>query len=437
MDRNLSKLAGAALVATLLGAACKGDPTTGLVGGVSTVTTSVSYLTVNIGDSALVQATVRDAANQPVEVPATAASNATSIVDVSAGPATPVPATQFYVKGIAYGTGVITVTAGTATATINVKTYPAFVAITGSRDSVLSGGTRQLSVTPQDQSLAAITVVDTFTWSSNNTAVLSVDQTGLITAKAPGIATITLTGPGSPNKVSTTAQFSVVPGVFGGTVSSTTPVAGQIVTFTKAAGDPNYSATMTATVDGVSTYVTAATTNSIGVVIPPLGKTATVRVVLAGIGPNSIAQAKNVSVTSAYDDPATPGDEAPGTAPVITANGEYFAVLHGTCAAAGGGSPSAPSDRCDKFWKVTNGTGASITLQLQADWSGGTASDVDLITCNSACSGSFGFAGATGANPEKTSVTIAAGVTRVIWINNFAPASLAILVRMTVISGLP
>src|SRR5690242_21884055 len=148
MDRNFKKLAGAALVAALLGAACKGDPTTALVGSVSAVTTSLSYLTVNIGDSVLVQATVRDAANQPVVAAATEASSADAIATVSPGPGTPIPETQFYIKGVAYGTAVVTVTAGTATATINVKTYPAFVAITGSRDSVLSGNTRQLAATP-------------------------------------------------------------------------------------------------------------------------------------------------------------------------------------------------------------------------------------------------------------------------------------------------
>jgi hypothetical protein len=438
MKKHLLGLRGAVLVMAFA-LACKGDPTVGLVGGVSTVTPSLTYVTVNVGDSILVNAAVRDEAGNPVPVAATAVSNTTGVVTVSPVSGAPLEYSNFFVKGITFGTGSITVTAGAATSTINVKTYPAAIAIVGSRDSMLSGATRTMTYQSLDQSQNVITVVDTFTWSSSNTAVISVDPvTGVLTAKSAGIATIKITGPGSPASVVATAQLSVVPAPFGGTLSATSGIAATQITLTKAASDPAFDADVAATVGGVPTYVTKNTGTTIDVVIPPLGKAGVVKVLVTNIGSGQLARSFDFTSNSAtYDDANTPANEDPTTAPAITANGEYFAVVHGECAAGGGGGASQAGDVCDKFFMVTNSTGGSITLSLQADWAGGTDSDVDMITCNATCSGSFGVAGATGANPEKANLTIAAGVTRVIWFNNFAPAVPAILVRLTVISGLP
>lgn len=101
------------------------------------------------------------------------------------------------VTGVADGTTTITVTAtdGTNTATVDfsieVTSYVAVtnVTVSPSTASIFTGNTKQLTatVTPDDAD------VSTVTWSSDNEAVATVDQTGLVTAVSAGTATIKAT----------------------------------------------------------------------------------------------------------------------------------------------------------------------------------------------------------------------------------------------------
>jgi hypothetical protein len=411
MDRNLKVWAGIALIAGL--SACKGDPTTGLVGGVSTLTTSVSYLTVNVGDSVLVTATVRDAADEAVAAPATATSNATTVVAVSSGPAAPEPQTSFFVRGVAYGTGSVTFTSGAATATVNVRTYPAFVAIVGSRDSLLSGATRQLSFQPEDQSLAAIAVSDTFAWSTN------------------------------PSQVVASVLFSVVPAPFSGTLSATTANPLQTITITKAGADPAFDADVAATFGGTPAFIQTNNGTTLSVVMPVTGKAGSVPLLITNIGSGQLARsAAFTSGSASIADPDSPNGDAIGSEVVLTAKGDYFGVLRGSCVQGGDieGGAESPGDKCDKYYKVTNAGATPDTVVVQLDWLDGAASssDIDLIGCNTACSGSFNFQGATSANPEKASIVIPAGATRLIVVEEFDNKTLpSMLFRLRITKGLP
>ncbi len=71
----------------------------------------------------------------------------------------------------------------------------------------------------------------------------------------------------------------------------------------------------------------------------------------------------------------------------------------------------------DRFFTFTLAAPTTFTVVLE--WA--SAADVDLLFCNAACSAFVGnFNGATGANPETSTVTLAAG-TYNIYINNFTP----------------
>jgi uncharacterized protein YjdB len=167
------------------------------------------------------------------------------------------------VRGLAVGLATIKATcqgkSGLAAVTVDpvpVKT----VAVTPAASTVQTGLTVQLSATPQDSTGAPLSgrVV---TWASGNTALATVNASGLVTAVAPGAATITATSEGKSGSATVTvsaipvASVSVTPATAsvaqGGTVqltgtpldASNTPLPGRVVTWTS-------SNTAVATVDG-------------------------------------------------------------------------------------------------------------------------------------------------------------------------------------------
>ena len=123
MKRQLLGFMSAALVA-VLAVGCKTDPTASLAGGVARITTSLSFVTMNLGDSVFLSAVVRDQAGDPVTVAATATSADASISDLSPVTTTPLAQTAFYVKGLAPGSTVLHFTAGAATDSVVVVVFP-------------------------------------------------------------------------------------------------------------------------------------------------------------------------------------------------------------------------------------------------------------------------------------------------------------------------
>ena len=82
----------------------------------------------------------------------------------------------------------------------------ASVSVTGSSSPMTVGATAQLTATPRDATGGAL-AGRTVTWSTSGAAVASVNGTGLVTAVAPGSATITATSEG----IDGTAAVTVVP----------------------------------------------------------------------------------------------------------------------------------------------------------------------------------------------------------------------------------
>jgi hypothetical protein len=418
MKRQLLGLAAVVLLAFGLG--CVKDPTSTLRGtGVAVIQTSVSYVPVNVADSVVVTATELDGQGNILADLPDVTSLTPTVVTVAIADRPPTPGRRFYVRGVSYGVGQIVVSAGALADTIDVQTYPAKVEVAGAPDTLGSGATAQLSPQPLDAAGNPITVNDTFVWSSSATTIVAVDAAGLATGKAPGRATVTVVAPGG---ASGTASIVVAPGTFAGTVNPTSGSPGQSVTITRAAGGPDFDSDTQVFFNGVRTFIDSATATAdqIQVVIPGIGVAGPVELLLTGMGADQIAQKMSfTSNTASFDDQYDPANDDPATAPAITANGNYYIVLN-------------PGDEND-FFAITAGA-SPLTVTVTASWF--TAADVDILWADTGGNDLGFYGGATSANPEKSTVTIPAGTTYLIWLNLYAPGAASDLVQINV-AGLP
>src|SRR2546425_621271 len=171
----------------------------GCVAPVAAVTVSPAAPTVQVGQTAQLTATPKDANGTPLSGRAvTWASNNTAVAMVNG---------SGLVTAVATGAATITATSEgqSGTAVVTVSNVPvASVTVTPASASVQQGATVQLTATPRDANGTALTgrVV---TWGSNNTAVATVSGSGLVSGAGAGSATITATSEGQ----SGTAAISV------------------------------------------------------------------------------------------------------------------------------------------------------------------------------------------------------------------------------------
>ncbi|HEU4628146.1 MAG TPA: Ig-like domain-containing protein [Gemmatimonadaceae bacterium] len=165
----------------------------------SSVNLNPSALSLTVGQSAPVAATVRDASgnvlpNAPV---AWATDNAAVATVSSSGTVTATGA----------GTATITASSGGATAAlpVTVSLIPvASVALVPSSASVHVGRTVQLAAVTKDANGNVLTGRQ-IVWSSTNTAIATVSQSGLVTAVSKGSVTITAISEGQVGTASVTA----------------------------------------------------------------------------------------------------------------------------------------------------------------------------------------------------------------------------------------
>ena len=230
-----------------------------------TVTQAASSLTINpasatlvsIGETVQLSATVKDAKDQPLTgATVTWQSSNPSVANVNASG-----------RGTATGTGsaTITVTSGgkSATAVITVGQVSATLAITPSTTTLNAiGQTTQLTVTVRDANNNLIPGA-TVTWRSNNSAVVSVNSSGLVTARGSGSATITATSGGqSATAVITVGQVSATMAI---TPSTTTLTAiGQTAQLTVTVRDANNNPITGANISWRSNNSAVANVNSTG-----------------------------------------------------------------------------------------------------------------------------------------------------------------------------
>jgi len=430
MKRHLVATLGATLVIAGV-SGCAVDPTASLRAGVSRVAASLRTVSVKVGDSVAVTAEARDGQGNTLNEVPTFSSATPAVVAVVAAPQPPLNLGRVFLRAVGYGTAKVVASLAGSTDTVTVSTFPAAVSITSASSDVGSGNQVQLTPQPKDTKGQAVTGVpaSAYTWSSSDQVRATVDASGLVTGQSPGPVTITVTVLGGATG---SANFTVVPGVFNGTLSATSGVPGDVITATRAAGGPAFDADTRVDVNGVRAFLTASAADQMSFVIPGIGQTGAINILLSNMGSSQIAQnAAFTSNSDLFDDPFEPANNDPTTAPVAV-NGDQFVILHGDCDQ---GTATGPTDDCDDFFTVTNNTAADISVTVRLDWF--TPADVDILWCNADCSAFVGnFNGATGNNPETSTVTVAPGVTIRLWLNLFEKGSASELVRVRV-TGLP
>lgn len=154
---------------------------------VATVTLEPGSVSLQVGATAQFRVVARDAAGNVLV--------GRSAMLVSSNAAVATVDDAGVVRGVAAGTAVLTATSEgkTGTAAITVTPVPvATVALSPATASLPIGETQQLSVVARDAQGNALPG-RSVTWSSSNSAIASVSAAGVVTAVAPGSATISAT----------------------------------------------------------------------------------------------------------------------------------------------------------------------------------------------------------------------------------------------------
>src|SRR5207253_1403744 len=209
---------------------------------VASVEVTPATASVQAGQTVQLTATPKDAGGAPL--------SGRTVTWSSSTPAVATVSSSGLVSGVTPGSATITATSEgkSGTSSVTVTNVPvATVEVTPPSASVQAGQTVQLTGTPRDAGgnpLSGRTV----TWSSSNTAVATVSNSGLVSGVTPGSATITATSEGK----SGTSAITVTP-VPVASVDVTPPSAsvqaGQTVQLTAtprdAGGDPLSGRTVT------------------------------------------------------------------------------------------------------------------------------------------------------------------------------------------------
>ena len=188
----------------------------GCVAPVAAVTVSPAAPTVQVGQTAQLTATPRDASGNPLAgrvITWQSSNGAVASVNGSG-----------LVTAVATGAATITATSEgqSGTAVVTVSNVPvASVTVTPASASVPQGATVQLTATPRDANGTALTgrVV---TWGSNNTAVATVSGSGLVSGAGAGSATITATSEGQSGTAAITVTAPTGQLAIGDSVQATT-----------------------------------------------------------------------------------------------------------------------------------------------------------------------------------------------------------------------
>src|SRR5207247_776355 len=284
---------------------------------VASVSVTPASATVAAGQSVQLTATPKDANGAPLSGrTVTWSSNNTSvaIADVNGN-----------VTAVAPGSATITAESEgqSGTAAITVTNVPVVsVTVTPASASIQQGQTIQLTATPKDANGNALSgrVV---TWSSSNTAVASVDVSGIVTGVAAGSATITATSEGQSGTAAITVTSVPVASV---TVSpaSASVQAGQTVQLTATPKDVNGNPLTGRTITWSSSNTSVATVNSSGLVSGVVAGSATITATSEGQSGTSA-----ITVTG-----AAPGCAASTTAfqnsAFTSQNGSFTATFDAT-----------------------------------------------------------------------------------------------------------
>ena len=265
---------------------------------VASVTVTPSTATLASGATLQLTATPKDANGNPLTGRTiTWSSSNTTVASVSS---------SGLVTGGAAGSATITATSEgqSGTASITVANLPvASVTVSPASATVQTSRTVQLTATPKDANGNALTG-RTITWSSNNTAVASVDGNGLVTGVTTGSATITATSEGQSGSASITVSGVPVATV---TVSpaSASVQAGQTVQLTATPQDANGNPLTGRAVTWSSSNTTVASVSSSGLVTGNVAGSATITATSEGQSGTAAITVTNVPVASVTVTPAS------------------------------------------------------------------------------------------------------------------------------------
>lgn len=201
--------------------ACSNAPTIVAPPGL-TITSPTGGVDVAIWDSVSVSVTAVDPYGTPIKVAPTVTNDFKSFATVLQVRSDTDGTTSFWLRGLAYGTGYLTLTVGDVDTTMPFRSLPARIDIAGLADSLQSGVSGQPYLVPRDIYGDSVPLPGaTFRWISWDSTRLSVDSvTGAVTPYALGTAWLTARGP--RGMWATTRMFHIIPGPIPGTVSPTT-----------------------------------------------------------------------------------------------------------------------------------------------------------------------------------------------------------------------
>lgn len=295
----------------------------------------------------------------------------------------------FLVIGQTLGFSCIVVRGGGLVDTATIRVVPAELELAGDT-LLLSGEAGTVGVSFLNVSGQVVTGFDinSVTFSSGAASIATVDESGNVTAFAPGVAPliVTLKNTWGVARVDT-LMVRVQAGTFAGTFSPTNPVEGEIMTIN--AGVLAFDADTEILYDGVEwPWVLSQDEATITMITPPSGD-----IVIASIGENQVALNATIPLVQ-----LGPEDSDVTTARVLAeTDSMWFSV---------GGNFS--SLRLAKLVVPAN-----ATYEFDLDWLPHDGHDLDIIFFNSA--GAFMGYGApwggcaTGAHPEACNVAIPAG----------------------------
>jgi uncharacterized protein YjdB len=248
---------------------------------VTTVTVSPSSASVAVGATTPLQAIVKDQnGNVMTGQTVTWSSNSTGVATVNS---------TGVVTGVTAGPATITATSAdkSGTATITVTTVPVIpvvttVTVAPTSASVVAGATTPLVATVKDQNGSVMTG-QTITWTTSNSAVATVNSSGLVTGVAAGPATITATTAGKSGTSAITVT-AVVPVVTTVTVAPTSAsvAAGATTPLVATVKDQNGNVMTGQTITWTTSNSAVATVNSSGLVTGVAAGPATITATTAG-----------------------------------------------------------------------------------------------------------------------------------------------------------
>ena len=290
-----------AVGALALALSCKEDPTASLAGSINRIDLDYEYLEVIIPDSVRANAVARDALEAALPDAVTITSCNPAIVQVALTPSeAPIIRTGFFVRAVTYGTTCVVASAGGRSDTIDVATFPDSLVVSGPT-TVVSGGTAAYTYTYLDAAGNPVAGVPAPTWEVEDPASGVASPAGVVTGRAPGTGVLIATGAGSPTTGTVFAiEFTVVPGVFTGSVSPNPAQPGQTVTVARGAGDPVYDADTRVFFGGVAQTIVAGsrTADQLQVSIPDLAAAAPLTLLLTQTGPGQVALVGSFSIAT-------------------------------------------------------------------------------------------------------------------------------------------